>query len=198
MAKEEKKEKKAEKKAEKKEKKSEDEDEDEDGGHLMLIFIIVFVVIILLIVIYFVVAYFLGWPPFSVGRSDGNSSSTPCSDNQLLSVDDAYKKYLDGGIVDNPLSLSSQASNTTHTLKLRKLANSSSNCFAEGTITVPFPKYCSAFLNYLQENEYEMEPNQTSTTSRTYVDAEGNVITFRQNCVPVTTDEYFYSPTTKW
>lgn len=182
----------------KKDRKESDDDENENGGHLILIFVIVFVVIILLIIIYFVIAYFAGLPPFSVGRSDGNSSSTPCSDAQLLSVEDAYKRYLDGGIVDNPLSLSSQASNTTHTLKLRKLANSSSNCLAEGTVSIPFPKYCSVFSDYVQIDEYEVEPNQSSTTTRTYINAEGEVITFRQNCIPVTSDEYFYSPATKW
>lgn len=162
-----------------------------------MIFLICFVVFILVIVIYLLVAYFMGLPPFSGG--DNSSSATRlCSETEILSSSEAYGRYTDKSILENPLVLFSQASNTTHSLQLKKIPTTPGLCLAEGFVPIPFPKYCQAFINYELVNEYTEEPNQTSTTSRKYVDEDGNILTFKQNCTPVVEGEYFYSPATKW
>lgn len=174
-----------------------DDEEEEDGGHLLLIFLICFGVFILVVFIYLLVAYFIGLPPFS-GENNSSSATRLCSGTEVISAEEAYEKYTDKTILENPLVLFSQASNTTHSLQLKKIPKTGSSCLAEGFAPIPFPKYCQAFSNYELVNEYIEEPNQTSTTSRKYVDEDGNILTFRQNCVPVVEDVYFYSPATKW
>lgn len=176
------------------------DDDEEDGGNLLKIFIIVFVALIALVILYFLIAYFAGWPPFTDSMSDDSGVDVPvqCSDRDVLSVEEAYGKYVEGSITDNPLILFSSASNTTHYLRLRKIPQIAGTCFTDGYKSVPFPQYCQAFTNYNLVNEYVQEPNQTSTTTRTYVDEDDNVLTFKQNCVPVAEDAYFYSPATKW
>lgn len=182
-----------------------DVDDDGDGRNLILIFVIIFVFLVVIVVAYIIVAKIYELPPFSAdplrptGNGRGsNDCPTLCGDADILSPADAYKKYLDGGIVDNPLSLSSMASNSTHTLKLKKLPKTGADCISDGLISVPFPEYCQVFDDYTFVKEYKQEPNQTSTSTRTYADEDDNVLSFRQNCVPVVADAFFYSPATKW